>query len=133
MQKRNKMTGRRVCAWCGKDMGEAPGIDGITHGMCKKCEMKETFKFRMKKIMKLFDRKKVKTEMKEKKHRDTLGLIADFVGITTSEEEAIRLVDEEMARGDCLPPIPKGDRDNIIKSLFIKKRQAWDLIHTNAT
>lgn len=27
-----------VCAWCGKDMGEKMGPDGLTtHGMCKRC------------------------------------------------------------------------------------------------
>ena len=35
---KEKMTeGRAVCAWCKKDMGERPDIDGITHGVCPDC------------------------------------------------------------------------------------------------
>lgn len=34
------MAGRRVCAWCGRDLGAAPGLpDGdVTHGMCTACK-----------------------------------------------------------------------------------------------
>ena len=34
---------RRVCAWCGKDMGEfkAQGIGGTTHGICTDCYQSE--------------------------------------------------------------------------------------------
>jgi len=34
---------RRICAWCGKDMGETPG-DGLTHGICPECLAKELAK-----------------------------------------------------------------------------------------
>lgn len=29
----------RVCAWCGKDMGEKEPLEdkSVTHGMCEKC------------------------------------------------------------------------------------------------
>jgi len=29
--------GRRICAWCGKDMGFWP-FPGDTHGICKDCK-----------------------------------------------------------------------------------------------
>ena len=31
------------CAWCGKSMGEkeGDGIEGVSHGICGKCELKE--------------------------------------------------------------------------------------------
>lgn len=30
---------KRICAWCGKDMGEkAPGQPGVSHGICKRCK-----------------------------------------------------------------------------------------------
>ncbi|OGD67811.1 hypothetical protein A3F08_01450 [Candidatus Berkelbacteria bacterium RIFCSPHIGHO2_12_FULL_36_9] len=32
--------GKRVCAWCGKDMGEKKGVEGTTHGMCAECKAK---------------------------------------------------------------------------------------------
>ena len=30
---------KRLCAWCGKELGEKPGgePDDVTHGICKKC------------------------------------------------------------------------------------------------
>jgi hypothetical protein len=28
--------GRKICAWCKKDLGSFEG-DGISHGMCQKC------------------------------------------------------------------------------------------------
>lgn len=39
---------KRVCAWCGKDMGEKPPYGGpggkfdkeVTHGMCDECSEK---------------------------------------------------------------------------------------------
>ncbi len=31
----------RVCAWCGKHLGEVPG-GGVTHGICERCERKVT-------------------------------------------------------------------------------------------
>lgn len=38
-QTKEKPTGRRVCAWCNKEMGEAKGLEGITtHTMCPDCE-----------------------------------------------------------------------------------------------
>lgn len=35
--------GRRECAWCGKDLGPAPGINEgeVTHGICTVCVAKE--------------------------------------------------------------------------------------------
>lgn len=34
-----RLAGKRVCAWCGKDMGEAGfDADGDTHGMCPECK-----------------------------------------------------------------------------------------------
>ena len=32
--------GRRICAWCKKDMGDAPGTSGDTHGICPACKKK---------------------------------------------------------------------------------------------
>lgn len=26
-----------VCAWCGKELGEKEGPEGITHGICDNC------------------------------------------------------------------------------------------------
>ena len=28
---------KRVCSWCDKDMGEKPGGEGVTHGICDEC------------------------------------------------------------------------------------------------
>jgi len=35
---------KRVCAWCGKDMGEREPLEdkSITHGMCEDCYKKMT-------------------------------------------------------------------------------------------
>lgn len=41
--------GRRVCAWCKKDMGEAPGLSGDTHGVCPACKEKVKKDFSKKK------------------------------------------------------------------------------------
>jgi hypothetical protein len=30
---------KRLCAWCGEEMGEKPG-EGETHGICEKCAKK---------------------------------------------------------------------------------------------
>jgi hypothetical protein len=34
---------RVVCAWCGRDMGEKPGVPGepgaISHGLCDQCDI----------------------------------------------------------------------------------------------
>jgi predicted nucleic acid-binding Zn ribbon protein len=40
------MCGRRICAWCKKDMGNAPGIEGDTHTICPACydKMKKKLK-----------------------------------------------------------------------------------------
>ncbi|MBA7524396.1 hypothetical protein ES705_16534 [subsurface metagenome] len=37
---------KKVCAWCGKDMGEVEGKGqtGTTHGICKECKKKELAK-----------------------------------------------------------------------------------------
>lgn len=34
---------KRICAWCGKKMGEIAPLDdpGITHGICRWCNFKE--------------------------------------------------------------------------------------------
>lgn len=32
---------KRICAWCGKDMGTKEGGDGTTHGICPECAEKE--------------------------------------------------------------------------------------------
>ncbi|MFC2001847.1 hypothetical protein ACFLUZ_05010 [Chloroflexota bacterium] len=39
---------RKVCAWCGKDMGEIEGHGktGTTHGICEECKKKELTKVR---------------------------------------------------------------------------------------
>ncbi len=39
---------QRVCAWCGKDLGEieAEGQTGTTHGICEECKEKELAKIR---------------------------------------------------------------------------------------
>lgn len=33
------MSGKRVCAWCKEDMGDAPDLPGgqVMHGACKRC------------------------------------------------------------------------------------------------
>lgn len=33
---------KRICAWCGKDMGKVESIDdeGSTHGICETCRQK---------------------------------------------------------------------------------------------
>lgn len=32
---------RKVCAWCGVDMGEIDSkVEGVTHGMCERCHKK---------------------------------------------------------------------------------------------
>lgn len=36
----NVEEGQKKCAWCGKDMGDAPGVTGVTHGMCPDCREK---------------------------------------------------------------------------------------------
>jgi hypothetical protein len=36
---------RRICAWCGKDLGCAPlanGFEGDTHGLCDGCSIERT-------------------------------------------------------------------------------------------
>ena len=35
------MPGRRICAWCGCDLGPAPDIEGETTGMCQECYERE--------------------------------------------------------------------------------------------
>ena len=39
---------KMVCAWCGKPMGEKEGggVEGVSHGICKKCAAKEWKKLR---------------------------------------------------------------------------------------
>ena len=38
---------QRVCAWCGKDMGEIEAKQtGTTHGICEECKEKELAKIR---------------------------------------------------------------------------------------
>jgi hypothetical protein len=32
--------GRRICAWCKKIMGDAPDVNGDTHGICPDCKKK---------------------------------------------------------------------------------------------
>jgi len=41
----------KVCAWCGKDLGEieGKGQTGTTHGICQECEEKELKKIKDKK------------------------------------------------------------------------------------
>ena len=31
---------KRVCAWCGRDMGEGGPGEGVTHGICEDCFVK---------------------------------------------------------------------------------------------
>jgi len=38
------MSGRRICAWCGRDLGPAPDIDGETSGICDACYEAEMLK-----------------------------------------------------------------------------------------
>lgn len=33
--------GKRICAWCGKSLGEDPNIPGTSHGICPTCLEKE--------------------------------------------------------------------------------------------
>lgn len=28
---------KRVCAWCQADLGEVPGGEGVSHGVCRAC------------------------------------------------------------------------------------------------
>lgn len=51
------------------------------------------------------------------KLRDTWGIIAERVSIAATPEEAKKLVDEEVAKGDCLP-VSKKLRDHKIDYLF---------------
>ncbi|MBA7647306.1 hypothetical protein ES703_55078 [subsurface metagenome] len=39
---------RKICAWCGKDLGEIEGHGqkGTTHGICDECKEKELAKVR---------------------------------------------------------------------------------------
>ncbi len=40
-EKQQKSKGRRICAWCGKDMGELEEEGGFdSHGICPDCEKK---------------------------------------------------------------------------------------------
>jgi len=34
---------KKICAWCGKDMGEKPSLDDdrISHGICPECVERE--------------------------------------------------------------------------------------------
>lgn len=51
------------------------------------------------------------------KMRDIWGIIATFVSVAGSPEEAKKLVDEEVAKGDCTP-ISKQLRDHKIDCMF---------------
>ena len=31
---------KRICSWCGKDMGSKPGGAGTTDGICESCKAK---------------------------------------------------------------------------------------------
>ena len=33
--------GRKICSWCGKILGEIPGLEFDTHGICEECLHKE--------------------------------------------------------------------------------------------
>ena len=35
---------RLICAWCNKDLGEAVGCAGDSHGICKDCMRRELAK-----------------------------------------------------------------------------------------
>ena len=35
---------RMICAWCGKDMGEAVGCSADSHGICKNCMRRQLAK-----------------------------------------------------------------------------------------
>jgi hypothetical protein len=41
--------GERICAWCSKSLGKKIGIDGITHGICEKCEAVEEERYKQSK------------------------------------------------------------------------------------
>jgi len=32
-----RVTGKRICAWCGAYLGPAPGVAGETRGICDSC------------------------------------------------------------------------------------------------
>ncbi len=32
-----KQVGKVKCAWCGADLGEKEGVEGISHGICPSC------------------------------------------------------------------------------------------------
>lgn len=32
--------GRKICAWCKKDLGDLPGVEGDSHGICPDCKEK---------------------------------------------------------------------------------------------
>lgn len=77
---------------------------------------------------------KIKFERKKKKEadvpavsigfkRDTTALITNLTGVAGTVEEAIFLVDTEVAKGDCVP-IPKEHRDRLISNLFLVKQQS---------
>jgi hypothetical protein len=37
MNAETKETGKVKCAWCGADLGEKEGVEGISHGICPSC------------------------------------------------------------------------------------------------
>lgn len=37
MKEKEDTTIRVKCSWCNKDMGEKPGPDNTTHGICDEC------------------------------------------------------------------------------------------------
>lgn len=50
-------------------------------------------------------------------------MIAAFVSVAGSEGEAAKIVDEEIAKGDCVP-IPKHLRDERIHTLWLQRKEA---------
>lgn len=45
MAKDNKpVVGRRECMYCGTFMGDAPGVNGVTHGVCNSSTCRQKLK-----------------------------------------------------------------------------------------
>lgn len=38
-----KVQGKTVCGWCGELMGYRTDIEGVSHGMCDRCQFKVEF------------------------------------------------------------------------------------------
>ena len=90
---------RRVCSWCGKDMGETvePG-EGITHGICADCAVK-TGAFSKEEINTLWEQEIA--QAKYKKPKIVFETLSPKEKSAALQEQGNEIAEEEKEEGYC--------------------------------